>query len=89
MNGFEFRSHPDKQIVNYTCTHLSYLNQAEQLKEFLTMATTVEINDAYFCSHIKEVVSCLRFLQRSELDYHTSAKIAVTMGEKIMTHSMV
>jgi len=53
------------------------------------MATTVEINDAYFCSHIKEVVSCLRFLQRSELDYHISAKIAVTMGEKIMTHSMV
>ena len=34
------------------------------------MATTVEINDAYFCSHIKEVVSCPRFLKGSELDYH-------------------
>jgi len=53
------------------------------------MAATVEINDAYFCSHIKEVVSRPSFLQRLGPDYHTSAKIAVTMGEKIMTHSMV
>jgi hypothetical protein len=49
--------------------------------------TTVEINDAIFCEHLKEVVSPLDHLKIPSSSPH-SAPIAITMEEKRTMLSM-